>query len=127
MSIEITQDYEQQWNTTVPVFSRCFLKTVPVWAPALLLWSVAPLQATLQMCNYLSSRCRPIPLNLYNVSRLVIVLALILLNCIQFGIDSVSYIYNNHEVPHYNSTADLSSSLVNILTFVSTGPSFTLF
>ena len=64
------------WNTSTPRFSRCFQKTLPIWLPSLFLWAFAPLEAYMTLrvnCRLPGSPVRPIPVNAYNVGRLLIV------------------------------------------------------
>lgn len=117
------------WNTEVPVFSRCLLKTVPVWAPALVLTLCAPLQTALLWSWHRSHRAYPIALNAYNVGRMVVTGLLITLSLVHLGYDYIVALDYDHghgghdhdhqdETSHHNLNADLSSSLVNAFVFV---------
>ena len=117
------QDYDIGWNTTLPRFTRCFQKSIPIWLPSLLLWFFAPLETflTLRSRDYSTNGgCppRPIPYNRYNVSRFLVVAAIILVNSIQFGYDLYYFLFPDVLLNQVNM-ADLTNSLLNIFTFVS--------
>lgn len=114
------QDYNLLWNTTVPKFTRCFRKTIPVWMPAVVLCSAAPHQVY-HLSKGITSFTHSIPFNRYNVSRMVAVLLIILTNAAQFCFDLNNFIRPDDVGPSWrqSSVADLTSSMVNVFTFVS--------
>ena len=107
------------WNTSTPIISRCLQRTIPVWVPAAFLWLIAPWQVylTLKWHKRQSFPRPPIPYNLYNISRLMLVFVIVLVNTIQFVYDLIDYIRPN--VHHQVSIADLTSFALNVFTFVS--------
>ncbi|XP_042224815.1 multidrug resistance-associated protein 1-like isoform X3 [Homarus americanus] len=68
------------WNTENPDFTLCFEQTVLVWVPCGFLWLFAPLEV-----HYLRhSVDRLVPWSWVNVSKLVISLLILILQCISF-------------------------------------------
>ena len=57
---------------------------------------------------------QPIPFNRYNVSRILLILVIVLVNGAQFGYDLAGFIYPNQF--HQVSLADLTSSVLNVFT-----------
>ena len=96
----------------MPVLSVCFRKTIAVWVPAAVLWLAAPLQV-----YHLSRRIGPlahsIPLNRYNVARMVAVLLVIATNVVQLCLDL------KHFIGGVSSVADVTAPMLNVFTFVS--------
>lgn len=105
------------WNTSTPRFTRCFQKTLPIWLPSLFLWLFAPLEAYLTLridCRSTTSPVRPIPWNAYNLSRLLIVGAIVLVNGAQFAYDLKYFLMT--DLLHHVNMADLTSSLLSVFT-----------
>lgn len=96
--------------------------------PAIFLWILAPLETYLTLriteddkfnANVSGVRERRIPFNRYNVARFITVALIIGVNAIQFGNDL--YYYLVPDQTHWITMADLTSSVLNIFTFVSFG------
>ena len=110
-------DYNLLWNSTSPVFSRCFRSTVPVWTPAAILLSLAPFEVyTLSRSIADSSAAGGIRPNLYNVSRMLVTAAVILANVIQFALNSWIH-WRSHSEQLF--AGELTAPLINAVTFVS--------
>ena len=93
---ETIWDYQSLWNTNSPRFSRCFLSTVPPLVPSLFLWALTPFEVYFnwyRRLKDLSLPVRPIPYNLYNVSRLVAVLVVVGVALVQFTYQLLTLFY----------------------------------
>lgn len=121
----------------MPEFSKCSLKTLPFWIPSFFLWIFAPVEVYFLLKKrfasnnrYYSGNRQPItiPYNFYNVSRLFCVILLIIANVAQLFHDLCYYnpfldlINKQIEIDtdvKLATSADISASLLNIITFVS--------
>lgn len=104
------------WNTSKPIISRCLQRTIPIWVPSLFLFTFAPFQILL-MLNKTSASKKPIPVNLYNLSRLLVVFVIVTVNAVQLVYDIIDFI--RPTVLHPVTKADLLAFTLNVLTFVS--------
>lgn len=111
-------DVALAWNTTKPIVSRCLQRTIPIWLPSLFLFTFAPFQILL-MLNRSAARksLNPIPVNPYNLCRLLVVFVIIAVNAVQLTVDVADYI--TPTVLHPVTRADLLGFTINVLTFVS--------
>ncbi|XP_069171929.1 multidrug resistance-associated protein 1 isoform X6 [Procambarus clarkii] len=76
----LPRDLDVTWNTTDPDFTLCFEQTVLVWVPCGFLWLFAPLEIF-----YLrDSVDRLVPWTWLNISKLVVSVLLLSLQCISF-------------------------------------------
>lgn len=121
-------DYDLLWNSSSPVFSRCFRSTLPVWTPAVLLWAVAPFEVyrlsreigTLENhpSLHLTSSIRP---NCYNVSRFGFTLLVILVNVAQFCLNFLHWRAGGGDGDDGGDlyAKELTAPLIHAFTFVS--------
>ena len=111
-------DVALAWNTTKPIISRCLQRTIPIWLPSLFLFTFAPFQILL-MLNRSAARksLNPIPVNPYNLCRLLVVFVIIAVNAVQLTVDVADYF--TPTVLHPVTRADLLGLTINVLTFVS--------
>lgn len=77
----VEQNTTQTWNTEDPSFTRCFERSVLVWAPCAFLW-VWSLLDIFYMRNAMN---RNVPWSWINVSKLVITVALVVLTFVDLG------------------------------------------
>ena len=86
--------------------------------PSLILWFSAPIEAyiTLRKDCTAAGLNRPIPYNRYNVSRLLLVGLVVLVNGLQFAVDLNYFLWP--DALHHVNMADLTSSLLNCFTWV---------
>lgn len=105
------------WNTTNPIISRCLQRTIPIWIPSLFLFTFAPFQILLTLNKNASKKPTPIPVNLYNLSRLLVVFVIVTVNAVQLVYDIIDFI--KPTALHPVTRADLLGFTLNVLTFVS--------
>ncbi|KAI7696126.1 Multidrug resistance-associated protein 1 [Sarcoptes scabiei] len=118
---------EELWNSNRPVFSKCFLKILPFWIPAGFLWFFAPIEIYVMMrsSKNIRSFSNSISHNYYNVSRLISIIFLLLINLIQLVHDLcfhdpiLKMMNIDLESDYYSSSqADITSSILNLLTYI---------
>lgn len=131
----LLQDPKLSWNCPTPCFSRCFLKTIPVVAPLLLLLICVPVE--LYLLSHKKKRFtkhqhelqqqlqqQPIPLNMFNLTRLLAVAVIVGINALQFVDDfHRSFILpskqQQQQQPQNRGFADSFYSIGNVANFVS--------
>lgn len=118
------------WNSTVPQFSKCFLKSIPFWIPAIFLWIFATAEIYILLNGHRTRKLPPIPVNTYNIIRFLCIIIVILVNLVQMSYDLCYFepflrIFNQSDdnSSNFNSiytatTNDISASILNIATFV---------
>ncbi|XP_065214443.1 multidrug resistance-associated protein 1-like [Planococcus citri] len=99
-------DSDVVWNTSDPDLTLCFEKTVLTWIPCAFLWICLPLEI-----YYLRhSKASNIPLNLYNVVKLISIAILATLSLA----DIVHHVFfHSHSFP-----VDFYSPLIKFITFL---------
>lgn len=107
----LPQDTALTWNTTHPDLTKCFEKTVLVWAPCIFFW----IFSSLEVFYIVNSKNKDIPWNFLNVSKLLINCLLIILSVTDFA-TAIKFINDGHESVH---NVDVYTPVVKILTFVS--------
>ncbi|XP_046653460.1 multidrug resistance-associated protein 1-like isoform X4 [Daphnia pulicaria] len=106
-------DLDQTWNTNNPSFTECFHQTVLYWIPCGFIWLLAPYE-TYQI---LYSNARYIPWSIFNISKMIINLLLIILSII-----SIIYavIQSNNDVQLYTYDVYYVTPAILAATFVLT-------
>ena len=100
----------------MPQFTQCFQQTLPIWVPSAILWLLAPRQVYIIKFKSLNTLNQSkISWNIYNITRLVLVTLVILANSVRFVLDLTINDNDNRPSP---SLARLTSSLINVVTFV---------
>ncbi|CAH1990666.1 unnamed protein product [Acanthoscelides obtectus] len=97
------------WNTTDPDITKCFEKTVLVWIPCFFLWTFA----ALEVYYILSSKKRNVPWNWFNISKLTIIVALIVLTLV----DLVTAFKSAASSESAVYSVDIYSPLIKIFSF----------
>lgn len=105
------QDNNLTWNTDSPELTPCFQKTVLIWIPCAFLW----VGAFLETYYILNSKERNIPWNIFNISKLIITILLIVLKFVDLGV--TVHTASKEEEDVFN--VDYYGPIVKILTFVS--------
>nr|AHK05644.1 ATP-binding cassette transporter sub-family C member 1 isoform X5 [Tigriopus japonicus] len=72
-------DVNATWNTNDPDFTTCFHKTALAWTPCFLLFIIVPFEVS----KYVKSVNRNIPWNLYNLTKLFLTLALVVISIVE--------------------------------------------
>ncbi|CAH4037824.1 unnamed protein product [Pieris brassicae] len=103
-------DSNLTWNTDSPELTPCFQKTVLIWTPCAFLW----VGALLETYYILNSKERNVPWNIFNISKLIITILLIVLKFVDLGVTVHKASKDEEEV--FN--VDFYGPIVKILTFV---------
>ncbi|CAF4848492.1 unnamed protein product [Pieris macdunnoughi] len=103
-------DSNLTWNTDSPELTPCFEKTVLIWIPCAFLW----VGALLETYYILNSKERNIPWNIFNISKLIITILLIVLKFVDLGV--TVHKASKEEEDVFN--VDFYGPVVKILTFV---------
>ncbi|XP_047509490.1 multidrug resistance-associated protein 1 isoform X4 [Pieris napi] len=103
-------DSNLTWNTDSPELTPCFEKTVLIWIPCAFLW----VGALLETYYILNSKERNIPWNIFNISKLIITILLIVLKFVDLGV--TVHKASKEEEDVFN--VDFYGPIVKILTFV---------
>eukprot|EP00094_Tigriopus_californicus_P002270 TCALIF_02191-PA protein Name:"Similar to ABCC1 Multidrug resistance-associated protein 1 (Gallus gallus)" AED:0.28 eAED:0.28 QI:0/0.14/0/0.75/0.28/0.25/8/0/1220 len=72
-------DVNATWNTNDPDFTNCFHKTALSWTPCFLLFIIVPFEVS----KYVKSVNRNIPWNLFNLAKLIVTLALVVISIVE--------------------------------------------
>ncbi|XP_063702153.1 multidrug resistance-associated protein 1 isoform X3 [Culicoides brevitarsis] len=70
------------WHSDVPDFTICFEQTIFTWVPCIFLWLLLPLE----LFYMKNSPTKNIPYSFWNVSKLVLSAAIVILTCIDLGL-----------------------------------------
>ncbi|XP_050728628.1 multidrug resistance-associated protein 1-like isoform X5 [Eriocheir sinensis] len=103
------------WNTTSPDLTLCFERTVLVWVPCGFLLLLAPVEVS----NLRQSVDRLVPWSFINISKLSVVMALMVIQCINFFY-AVHQDSNGEDVPavDYVTPALIFASLIVYMVFL---------
>ncbi|XP_045485372.1 multidrug resistance-associated protein 1 isoform X2 [Pieris rapae] len=103
-------DSNLTWNTDSPELTPCFQKTVLIWIPCAFLW----VGALLEIYYILNSKERNIPWNIFNISKLILTILLIVLKFVDLGVT----VHKASKVDEEVFNVDFYAPVVKILTFV---------
>ncbi|XP_071043193.1 multidrug resistance-associated protein 1 isoform X2 [Parasteatoda tepidariorum] len=83
------------WNTTVPLFTPCFLKVGLIWAPVAFFWLFIPLE----IYFISSTKKKLIPWSVLNISKLVIIFLMMALTIGDMSYQMVQFSKTGHVAP----------------------------
>lgn len=109
--LQLLQNSSLTWYSDNPDFTPCFQKTVLVWIPCVFLW----LAALIDGYHIYSSKEFNIPWNKLNISKLIIICLLCILQIV--NICQVAYKSESDEIKVFD--VDYYDPGIKLLTFVS--------